>query len=128
MSAVELVDVCTKNKDIWITVRGADLMHGTPILDIKPYIPYSDSLPDSTGGFAENPPESLPVIFNDKSQLILAKASDGNYKRQVIQDVLAQDPRPAYKKVSLTQRLMPSIFLISMFAFNLSKISFKLPI
>lgn len=98
MSAVELVDVCTKNKDIWITVRGADLMHGTPILDIKPYIPYSDSLPDSTGGFAENPPESLPVIFNDKSQLILAKASDGNYKRQVIQDVLAQDPRPAYKK------------------------------
>ena len=75
-----------------LVVRGADLMDGTPIFDVKPYIPYADCRPEARGGFApdagatlrvEIPPELLEKIPADK--------------REALRGVLANDPRPRYQ-------------------------------
>ena len=97
MSAVELKGVRQEKGDVIIELGGVDLVDGTPIIDIKPYIPYSDSLPSAQGGFAADEPQTLPVNFSELalSQLDQKQAS---HHQAVISEVLAQDPRPAYKK------------------------------
>jgi len=76
---------------IW--VRGADLMNGTPILDVKPYLPYTDSHPDARGGFAMGP-EGGRVEVRCPPDLLQKLPPD---KRQALLDVLSQDPRPGYR-------------------------------
>lgn len=76
---------------IW--VRGADLMNGTPIFDIKPYLPYTDSHPDARGGFAMGP-EGGRVEVRCPPNLLQKLPPD---KRQALVDVLSQDPRPGYR-------------------------------
>lgn len=75
-------------------VAGADLMDGTPIYDIKPYLPYTDSHPEATGGFAAQPPVGdLQVDFpSELWEKVAPEHRDGLW------GVLAQDPRPAYQK------------------------------
>lgn len=76
-----------------IHVRGADLMDGTPIFDIKPYIPYADCHPEAVGGFAsEKPEEKLRVEIPDE----LCSVTSGEALR-ALRGVLSQDPRPAYQ-------------------------------
>jgi len=79
-----------------IEVEGADLMDGTPILDIKPYLPYTDSHPEARGGFAEEQNEkmeSLTVeIPSDIENLFDAE------KLEALRGVLAADPRPHYQQ------------------------------
>lgn len=77
-----------------IHVRGADLMDGTPIYDIKPYIPYADCHPDAVGGFASDRPQArLQVdIPQEFSSVIPAEVL------AALRGVLEQDPRPAYQK------------------------------
>ena len=76
-----------------LTVTGADLLDGTPILDVKPYLPYTDSHPEAVGGFAEEFKDyHLQVEFpEDLQKLIPAE------KREALLGVLAQDPRPSYQ-------------------------------
>lgn len=75
-------------------VGGADLMDGTPIFDIKPYIPYGDCHMDATGGFTDTAGEFLlEVHFPDKLLEILPKD-----KRQAAIGVLRHDPRPSYQR------------------------------
>lgn len=77
-----------------IYVKGADLMDGTPIYDIKPYIVYADSHPDARSGFVENLSERLlEVIYEPQAKDALA---DEDLLRSLTQ-VLALDPRPAYQ-------------------------------
>ena len=77
-----------------IHVRGADLMDGTPIYDIKPYLPYADCHPDAIGGFAsDKPEEKLQVEIPDE----LCSVASGEVL-SALRGVLAQDPRPAYQK------------------------------
>ncbi len=77
-------------------VSGADLMDGTPIFDIKPYLPYVDSKPDASDGFALNSAAPvLDVVFPERL-LSLIPAE----KRQALKAVLAQDPRPQYQSDS----------------------------
>ena len=77
-----------------IHVRGADLMDGTPIFDIKPYIPYADCHPNAIGGFAsDKPEEKLQVEIPE--EFCLAAAPE---VLNALCGVLAQDPRPAYQK------------------------------
>ena len=74
-------------------IRGADLMDGTPILDIKPYIPYADAHPEALGGFAAVPAgETLEVIIPPE---LLEKIPPE--RREALRGVLAQDPRPHYQ-------------------------------
>ncbi|MCG9624674.1 tRNA (N6-threonylcarbamoyladenosine(37)-N6)-methyltransferase TrmO [Vibrio mediterranei] len=98
MSSVELKGIRQQSSQVFIDVGSVDLVDGTPIVDIKPYIPYSDSIPDAIGGYAESEPESIEVAFSDIALEVLAKDKEVAYKTQVIREVLAQDPRPAYKK------------------------------
>ncbi len=75
-------------------VLGADLMDGTPIYDIKPYLPYADSHPDARGGFArEAPAPALEVAVEDRWLAVLPPES-----RAALPRVLALDPRPAYQR------------------------------
>ena len=76
-----------------LTVSGADMTDGTPIYDIKPYLPYTDSHPDAVGGFADPlVGDRLKVEFPD--ELLLTVPSE---KREALIAVLRQDPRPAYQ-------------------------------
>ena len=75
-------------------VSGADIMDGTPVLDIKPYLPYVDAYPDEMGGFAFQ--QKGGVLQVDFPVTLIAKIPDG--KREALMAVLAQDPRPAYQE------------------------------
>lgn len=77
-----------------LLVRGADLMDGTPILDIKPYLPYTDSHPEALGGFALGPRE--PGLTVEIPSELMSRVP--REKRQALVDVLAQDPRPGYQR------------------------------
>ena len=74
-------------------VSGADLMDGTPIYDIKPYIAYTDSHPDAVSGFASKPAEYLLEV--DFPENLLSKIAPE--KRETLISVLANDPRPQYQ-------------------------------
>ena len=75
-----------------LIVSGADLMDGTPIYDVKPYLPYADAHPEARGGFAPSPKETLAV---DCPPELLAALPEG--QREALLGVLAQDPRPQYQ-------------------------------
>jgi hypothetical protein len=77
-----------------LVVSGADLLDGTPIYDIKPYLPYTDAHPEAKGSFAEEHKEDrIEVIFPEKLLAILPEDL-----RERAKAVLAQDPRAAYNK------------------------------
>ena len=76
-----------------IHVTGADLMDGSPIYDIKPYIPYADCRPQAVGGFASTPKEATLEV--EISQELLAQVPQE--LREALLGVLAQDPRPTYQ-------------------------------
>jgi tRNA-Thr(GGU) m(6)t(6)A37 methyltransferase TsaA len=83
LSCVELVDLDGMD----LLVRGADLMDGTPIYDIKPYLPYADAYPEAKAGFAtEAPAAKLKVIIPEDIP-----------DRETLAEILSQDPRPAYQ-------------------------------
>ena len=75
-----------------LIVSGADLMDGTPIYDIKPYLPYADAHPEALGGFAPSPKETIKVKSPPE---LLQKLPEG--QREALLGVLAQDPRPQYQ-------------------------------
>ena len=94
LSSVRLdrVEVTAEHGPV-IYVRGADLVDGTPIFDIKPYIPYADSHPEAMGGFASAPAgETLTVVIPAEQ---LEKVPEN--RREALRGVLAQDPRPHYQ-------------------------------
>lgn len=79
-----------------IVVQGPDLLDGTPILDIKPYIPYADSFPDASIGFLSDATElQVHVVIPDNIREIL-----GERLTKEVSDVLQNDPRPTYQKDS----------------------------
>lgn len=94
LSCVKLLGVEHTDQGAVLHVAGADLMDGTPIFDIKPYIPYSDSHPDALGGFTDTagdfllevdfPPEMLAILPQSKQDAACA--------------VLSHDPRPSYQR------------------------------
>lgn len=94
LSAVRLVAVeKTAECGTVLRVAGADLVDGTPILDIKPYLPFTDSIPGAVGGFADaEVAHRLEVIFPD---VLAALVPEG--KRAALCECLADDPRPSYQ-------------------------------
>ncbi|MDO4315247.1 MAG: tRNA (N6-threonylcarbamoyladenosine(37)-N6)-methyltransferase TrmO [Oscillospiraceae bacterium] len=94
LSSVKLAGIeQTEEYGTVLRIRGADLMDGTPVLDIKPYIPYADCHPDALGGFAAAPAgETLEVVIpEDMLSRIPAE------RAEALRAVLAQDPRPHYQ-------------------------------
>ncbi len=74
-----------------LRVSGADMVDGTPIYDVKPYIPYADSLPDATAGFTEKPWEPLAVQWD----CVLPPHPPARW-REAVEETLSLAPRPAY--------------------------------
>ena len=94
LSCVELDHVEYGEEGSVIYVKGADLMDGTPILDIKPYVPYADSHPEASSGFAGDVfDHSMKVEIADE---ILERIPVE--KREAVLEILAQDPRPGYQR------------------------------
>jgi len=98
MSAIEIRGISKQGEQIYLDLGNVDLVDGTPIVDIKPYIPYSDSIPEALASYAEDEPEKVQVTFTDSALKVLTKQDEPDYQKAVIEQVLAQDPRPAYKK------------------------------
>lgn len=95
LSSVKLLGVeHTPDNGTVLHVAGADMMDGTPIFDIKPYIPYADSHPDAVGGFTETADDFLLEV--DFPATLLAILPEE--KRQAAVDVLSHDPRPSYQR------------------------------
>ncbi len=97
LSSVRLVDIQLHTQQgPKLIVEGADLMDGTPIYDIKPYLPFTDSHPDATGGFAQvanDTIEPLQVTIPDSILMRLPKE-----KQDSLKEILQADPRPHYQK------------------------------
>lgn len=92
LSCVRLAGMEETAEGTVLRIRGADLMDGTPILDIKPYIPYADCHPEAVGGFASAPAGAvLDVVIPDD---LLSRIPEN--RRDALRGVLAQDPRPHY--------------------------------
>ena len=83
----------TEEQGTVLRVAGADLMDGTPIVDIKPYLPYADCSPEASGGFAPDPGATLQVDFAPGVEEQLPAE-----KREALRGVLANDPRPRYQE------------------------------
>ena len=95
LSSVKLLGIeRTKDLGTVIHVSGADLMDGTPILDIKPYLPYTDCHTDATGGFTDNASDFLlQVSFPSELLNILPEN-----KQAAAMEILSHDPRPSYQR------------------------------
>ncbi len=95
LSSVKLLGVeHTEKHGTVLHVGGADLMDGTPIFDIKPYIPYGDSQPEATGGFTDTAGDFLLTV--EFPPTLLEKLPEN--KREAAVGVLSHDPRPSYQK------------------------------
>ncbi|MGB1090697.1 MAG: tRNA (N6-threonylcarbamoyladenosine(37)-N6)-methyltransferase TrmO, partial [Oceanobacter sp.] len=82
-----------------LKVSGVDLLDQTPILDIKPYVPYADAIPAAINEIAPAPPELMQVDWSENAERAAqeVEAKSGNPVTGLINECLAQDPRPAYQ-------------------------------
>ncbi|RYZ97913.1 MAG: tRNA (N6-threonylcarbamoyladenosine(37)-N6)-methyltransferase TrmO [Moraxellaceae bacterium] len=99
LSVVKLDGFYKDDEKVWLELSGVDLLDGTPVLDIKPYVPYVDSVKDAVNDFAPLPPPIIAVTFDPS-----AIAFCSNYHKQTVTDlaelitqILQQDPRPQYQ-------------------------------
>jgi hypothetical protein len=97
LSAVELLSIEQGEYGTELLLRGADLLDGTPILDIKPYLPYADSIMGAQAGYAVDAPPLLQVHWSTQALADIDALLVSTDMRLLIDDVLAQDPRPAYR-------------------------------
>lgn len=94
LSCVRLLGIAeTEDRGTVLRVAGADLMNGTPIFDIKPYIPYSDAHPEALGGFTDSANAFLLEVKCQNSLLEVVPKE----KRSALLGVLSHDPRPSYQ-------------------------------
>lgn len=94
LSCVKLEKIIFEGENApMLCVSGADLLDGTPIYDIKPYLPYTDSHSDATGGFTDEI-DTTPLTVNCSDSLLMLIPEN---QRKAVFDILAQDPRPSYQ-------------------------------
>ncbi len=94
LSSVKLLGVEKTDEGTVLRISGADLMDGTPIYDIKPYLAFTDSHPDAIGGFADERKEyALEVDFPDNLLEMIPEE-----KRESLIELLREDPRPSYQE------------------------------
>ena len=94
LSCVRLLGTEQTSEGMVLHVAGADLMDGTPILDIKPYVPYSDSHPNALGGFTDTAGDFLLKVEFPQHLLDLLPET----KRDAAKALLSHDPRPSYQR------------------------------
>lgn len=104
LSAVALEQIEIKRHEIQLHIRGGDFLDGTPVLDLKPYIAYADAIPSANSGWAAHQEPVLPVSWSDAAATDLeacwarGQVADPAAIRCLIEETIAQDPRPAYER------------------------------
>ena len=99
ISAVRIEGLERSKGRLFLHLTGADLLDGTPVLDVKPYVPYADAIPDADGGFAcEAPGTPVSVLFSERAEqaITLYDHRGERQLRRLIEQLLQQDPRPGY--------------------------------
>ncbi|MDX1676473.1 tRNA (N6-threonylcarbamoyladenosine(37)-N6)-methyltransferase TrmO [Arsukibacterium sp.] len=116
LSVVKLDRVYRKQDKLVLELSGIDLLDGTPILDIKPYLPYADALQDAIGGFADSAPETLMTVsFSEQARDFCQAQTAYPDLALLTEKVLKQDPRPSYKK----QRDAAQQYGMTLYQFNI---------
>lgn len=108
LSVVRNEGLSQRDGQLILRIRDHDLIDGTPVLDIKPYLPFADALPDARIGWAESPPhERIPVSFTAQAeeQLAVLDANDYPDFRGLIEDVVSYDPRPSFRRGREEERI-----------------------
>ncbi len=105
LSVVTLEKIEIQKTHVILHLLGCDLLDGTPVVDIKPYLPYVDSIPTAKGGFANESPQlsgdKYAISFTPEAQLQCEQASerlDQNIENLICQ-IIQCDPRPSYQKI-----------------------------
>ena len=100
MSLVELKGIRAHKEQVILELGSLDLVDGTPVIDIKPYLPFAEALPDARASYAQQAPQAnMPVCFTPELAIQLIELEKRYPRlRDFIVEVLAQDPRPAYRK------------------------------
>ena len=96
LSVVQLKHVDITAQGVRLAISGADLLDGTPIIDIKPYLAYSDAIPTAQSSYAAQAPETLPVIWTDDATKSAQTLGMTVHQLELITQLLALDPRPAF--------------------------------
>ncbi len=97
LSVVQLDKIEVKNNKVIVRIIGADFLDKTPIIDIKPYIAYSDSIAYAKSGFADGPPTEKMVYIEETAEKLLNQQINPKQIEQICQ-LIALDPRPAYRQ------------------------------
>ncbi|MCG7199096.1 tRNA (N6-threonylcarbamoyladenosine(37)-N6)-methyltransferase TrmO [Marinobacter pelagius] len=101
LSVVRNEGLARRDGRLVLRISNHDLIEGTPILDIKPYLPFADSVPEASLGWADSPPtEKLAVVFLPEAERQLADLAPEDYPdfRALIEDVVSYDPRPSFRR------------------------------
>jgi hypothetical protein len=99
LSVVELVKLDLSQNGLTLHLAGIDLLDGTPVLDIKPYLPYVDAVPEAKSGYAVAAPgERVEVSYSRAAEMVIEQlpATEARRLRGLIEGILRNDPRPAY--------------------------------
>lgn len=99
-SIVKLDKIETKKGEVLIHVSGVDLLDGTPVIDIKPYLPYNDIIKNASWGWIDktlhNQKSRIKVSFSKQAQDFLKNQKEEKHLRELIKQVIKNDPRPGY--------------------------------
>jgi len=102
LSAVRLEAIVKKDQRYILELSGVDFLDKTPVLDIKPYVPYSDCLPSASSSYAHGNQADISVVFSEDPQNFCThyEKETGRNLRQLIKEMIQNDPRPASQKNS----------------------------
>ncbi len=120
LSVVKLDDIEIQKSSVTLHLLGCDLLNKTPILDIKPYLPYVDAITDAEGGYAQQKPEALmEVDFTEQATFQSKEASLrlGEDIPTLIKEILALDPKPSYQN---NTEILDRIYRMKLYDFDLS--------
>jgi tRNA-Thr(GGU) m(6)t(6)A37 methyltransferase TsaA len=97
LSLCGLESIENKNRQLVLHLSGVDMVDGTPVVDIKPYVPYADTIVTAKNKIADSPPKHMTVEFSQTAIIFFKENASNSNLKQLITEVLQQDPRPAYK-------------------------------
>jgi len=105
LSVVKLLGIEVDDGKVVLRLQGADLLDNTPVLDIKPYIPYVDSVPEASAGFAVEAPSARLTVHFSPAAKEACRRHQQRYPglEGLLSEILAQDPRPAYQAEQLRE-------------------------
>lgn len=118
MSVVKLDSIEQVNKQVTLNISGLDLLDKTPIVDIKPYLPYADNIPLAEAGYAQHQPmAAISTYFSEAAHSVITQQQEKYPQlKLLISQIISQDPRPAYKQKAIDNK----IYGMNLYQFNIT--------